>query len=165
MSGPLAGIRVLDFSSVVLGPFAALMLGDMGADVIKIEPPEGDVMRHAKADVVLHSIRPEAAARLGLDYASLASINPRLIHCAVRGFSSGPYADLPALDDVIQAASGVARMQGGDGPPRFVSTILVDKTAGLHATSAIAMALFERAHSRRVLRAARRSSPAGARPP
>ena len=189
MSGPLAGIRVLDFSSVVLGPFAALMLGDMGADVIKIEPPEGDVMRHArpfrnpgmgaiflnlnrnkkslaidlkreaarevvtrlvaKADVVLHSIRPEAASRLGLDYASLAAINPRLIHCAVRGFSSGPYVDLPALDDVIQAASGVARMQGGDGPPRFVSTILVDKTAGLHAASAIAMALFERERSGR----------------
>jgi crotonobetainyl-CoA:carnitine CoA-transferase CaiB-like acyl-CoA transferase len=187
MSGPLAGIRVLDFSSVVLGPFAGLMLGDMGADVTKVESIDGDVMRHAQpsrnegmgaiflnlnrnkkslainlkseaardvvnrlvsqADVVIHSIRPKAAARLGLDYAALSAINPRLVYCAVRGFAPGPYADLPALDDVIQAASGIAHLQGGDGPPRFVSTILVDKTAGLHAASAISMALFERERS------------------
>ena len=187
MSGPLSGIRVLDLTSVVLGPLATMTLGDMGAEVTKIESFEGDVMRHAaparnpgmgaiflnlnrnkrsmaldlkqsrakevvrrlaeRADVVMHSMRPKAAKRLGIDYESLVAVNSRVVYCAVRGFGEGPYADLPALDDVIQAGTGIAHLQGADGKPRFVNTILADKATGLQAAMAVAMALYERERS------------------
>lgn len=187
MSGPLSGIRILDLTSVVLGPLATMTLGDMGAEVTKVEPFEGDVMRHVapsrnpgmgaiflnlnrnkrsmalnlkqpragdivrrlaeRADVVMHSMRPKAAKRLGIDYESLLSVNPRVVYCGVRGFGKGPYADLPALDDVIQAGSGIAHIQGAGGHPRFVNTILADKTTGLQAAMAVAMALYERERS------------------
>lgn len=184
--GPLAGLRVLDLSTVVLGPMTGQYLGDMGADVIKIEPPEGDVTRAigprrnegmgalflannrnkrsvvldlkavadrailramvTKVDVVLHSIRTESAARLGIGYADLAALNPRLIYCHLKGFSDdGRYGGKAAYDDVVQALSGLAMLQTVVGSePRYIPSIIADKISAVHAAWAIALALFHR---------------------
>jgi crotonobetainyl-CoA:carnitine CoA-transferase CaiB-like acyl-CoA transferase len=186
MSGPLAGLRVLDLSTVVMGPYATQMLGDLGADIVKVEPPEGDTTRQAGqarhpgmgavfltlgrnkrsvvldlkqpaalaalrrliggADVLLHNMRPEATRRLGLAYDQIAAINPRLVYCAARGFSStGPYRDRPAYDDLIQGASGTAALMASlFGEPRYVPMIYADKVAGLYVANAILAALLHR---------------------
>lgn len=189
-SGPLAGVRVIDMTSVAMGPYATQILGDMGADVIKVESHDGDIFRYAAparhdgmgaaflnlnrnkrsialdlkrederqtlidliagADVLVYNVRPHAMRRYGLDYESLRVRNPRLVHCGTYGFSErGPYAGRPAFDDIIQAMSGLAALQGThrDTGPAYVNTILADKTAGLAAAYAIAMALFERERS------------------
>ena len=191
MTGPLDSVRVIDLTTVAMGPLATQMLGDMGADVIKIEKPTGDQFRHAPptrspamgagflnlnrnkrsialdlseaedravllsllddADVFVTNVRPQAIRRLGLDYDTLASRNPRLIYCGTYGFSeSGPYAGRPAYDDIIQAMSGLAYLQGVNqeqGRPSYVNTIVADKTAGITAACAVAMALYERERS------------------
>lgn len=186
MPGPLNGIRILDLSSVVCGPMATQLLGDLGAEIIKIESPEGDLARSvgparnkgmaalflncnrnkrsivldlkseeareifremvAKADVVVHSIRKDAAVRLGLDYDLLKAINPRLIYCHIMGFSEeGPYAGLPAFDDIIQAASGTADLQKiYAGEPRYLPALIADKTVGVYTAMAISAALVAR---------------------
>ena len=190
MSGPLAGIRVIDMTTVAMGPYATQILGDMGADVVKVESPDGDVFRNAAparhpgmgaafmnlnrnkrsivldlkrpddkalmlellddADVFVSNTRPQALRKLGLDYESLRARNPRLVACGTYGFAeAGPYAGRPAFDDVIQAMSGLAALQGhnsGEGP-EYVNTIMADKCAGLTAAWAIAMALYEREKS------------------
>ena len=187
MTGPLDGIRVIEFTSVVLGPFACQILGDLGADVIKVEPPDGDTNRNlgpvknteglaalfltcnrnkksivldlksdegreaalkliATADVVVHNFRPKAMEKLGLDYQAVKKINPDIIYCATYGFSKkGPYGDKGALDDSIQAASGVAMlMKMVEGEPRYLPTIIGDKTTGLNVANAVTSALFHR---------------------
>lgn len=185
-TGPLAGIRVIDITTVVLGPYTTQMLGDLGADVIKIETKDGDSTRHigpsrtegmssyfatlnrnkrsvvldlkrpaAKdavlrlvetADVFVHNMRPGAAKRLGLDYASLAARNARLVYASAAGFRKNSSArDDPAFDDLIQGMSGAAFLNAGpDGAPRYVPTVLVDKLTGLTLASMIGMALFHR---------------------
>ncbi|MEP7070311.1 MAG: CoA transferase, partial [Usitatibacter sp.] len=88
--------------------------------------------------------------KLGLDYETLAMVNPRIIYCGAYGFSEkGPYAGQPAFDDIIQAMSGIAALQGHNGGagPEYVNTIIADKAAGLTAAYAIAMALYERERS------------------
>jgi len=162
----------------------------MGADVVKIECPAGDIFREvapfrnrgmgaaflnvnrnkrslalnleldedkqiilrllARADVFIYSLRPRSLQKFGLDYDNLLERNPRLIHCGVYGFSEqGPYRGRPAYDDVIQAMSGTASLEGRNQPdgPKFVNTIMADKIAGLSATYAIASALYERERS------------------
>lgn len=192
-SGALAGIRILDLTSVVFGPYATQILGDMGADVIKIEAPEGDVMRAAAparhpgmgavylnsnrnkrsivldlkqpaahaallrlaatADAFVHSMRPQAMTRLGLDYETLKRANPEIIHCSAWGYGSGgPYADKPAYDDIIQAMSGAAdlsRRQGLTTEPAFVPAILADKTSGLHVAIALLAAIVHKVRTGR----------------
>ncbi|MBV8619191.1 MAG: CoA transferase [Curvibacter sp.] len=185
-SGPLAGIRVLDLSSVVFGPLASQVLGDYGAEVIKIEPPGGDSTRHtgpaaeagmsamflgcnrnkksvvldlkqaaaqaalqaliATADVLMHSMRPQKLAGLGLDPAQLRERHPRLVYAGLHGFGEqGPYAGLPAYDDVIQGMSGLADlMQRQTGEARYLPTIAADKTCALVAAHAILAALLRR---------------------
>src|SRR6185436_15842500 len=171
-TGPLAGIRVIDLTTVAMGPYATQILGDMGADVIKVESPEGDVFRYAAparnpgmgaaylnlnrnkksvvldlkkagdreqllglakdADVFVYNVRPQSMRKLGLDYESLAKVNARLIYCGTYGFSErGPYAGQPAFDDIIQAMSGIAALQGhnGEAGPEYVNTIIADKAA------------------------------------
>lgn len=188
---PLTGCRVLDLTAIVLGPLATLCLADLGADVIKVEPPEGDGIRNAGAarnpgmgsiyltlnrdkrsicldlkqpegqaildrlarwaDVVVHNMRPEAARRLGVDYETLARVNPRLIHCSASGFASGSErAADPAVDDVIQAVSGLAALSAGEGAvPRYAPTLIADKVSGLIASQAILAALLAREKSGR----------------
>lgn len=184
--GPLNGLRVIECASIVLGPLATQYLADMGADVIKVEAPEGDLTRQigpgtqpamgalfvtcnrnkrsvvldlktetgrqrlaglvATADVLVHSIRTEAAARLGLGYEQLAARDPGLVYCHVKGFGDGgTYSGKPAYDDVVQALSGLAALQTVvAGQPRYVPTILADKVTALHAAYAIALALLHR---------------------
>jgi formyl-CoA transferase len=184
--GPLAGIRVLDLASVIMGPVAAQHLADMGADVIKVEAPEGDLTRSigprkskdmgavfltcnrnkrsvvldmkrpdarevlyrlaAGSDVLIHSIRTEPAARIGISYEALRRHNPRLVYCHVKGYAdAGAYAGQPAFDDTMQAESGLAMLQtviGGE--PRYFPSSIVDKICGLQAAYAVMLALFHR---------------------
>lgn len=184
MAGTLDGVRVVDLSTVILGPWASQMLGDLGADVIKVETPSGDTTRHAgprknpgmasffmganrnkrsvvldlnqedgrealhkiigTADVFLHNMRPRIAAKFGIRYEDLKEKYPNLIYCATYGFrSDGPMAENPAYDDIIQAASGIAELQTAfSDQPRFVPTILADKTSSYNVLYAILAALF-----------------------
>jgi crotonobetainyl-CoA:carnitine CoA-transferase CaiB-like acyl-CoA transferase len=189
MPGPLSGVRVVDCSTVVLGPWAAQQLGDLGADVIKVEPPEGDTTRQLgpmknpgmgafflavnrnkrsivldlkqrsardvllrlaqNADVLLHNYRPRAARRLGLSYEMFRAVNPGLIYVATYGFrAAGPYGEKPAYDDIIQAASGIAATQGAlIGEPRYVPTIVADKTSSMTVLVAMLAALYHKART------------------
>ena len=187
MPGPLDGIRIVDLTGVVSGPFATLHLADMGADVIKIEPPEGDIMRNpgtpptkgmgpiflaanrnkksisldlkrpeavdvvkrlaATADVFVHNNRPQAIERLGLGYDVIREVNPGIVYAYCLGYKrSGPYGAKPAYDDLVQGASGAAmlsaRASGGD--PRFIPSLIVDKTTGLHLAMGVLGALMHR---------------------
>jgi crotonobetainyl-CoA:carnitine CoA-transferase CaiB-like acyl-CoA transferase len=183
MPGPLTGLRVLDASTVLLGPWATQMLGDFGADVVKVEPPEGDTTRKlgparnpdmasfylacnrnkrsivldlkqragrdallrlaGTADAMLHNWRPQAAARLGLGYEAFRAVNERIVYCAAYGFrAAGPYGNRPAYDDVIQAGAGLAMLQAAvAGDPRYVPTLVADKTSGMAVVQAVLAAL------------------------
>ena len=184
MSGTLNGIRIVDLTTVILGPWATQMLGDMGADVIKVETPHGDTTRHVgpkrnagmaslfmssnrnkrsvvldlslqqgrdallrivdTADVFVHNMRPKVAAKLQLDYKRFTANNPGLVFCATYGFrADGPRANDPAYDDIIQAASGITDLQSIiSDQPRYVPTIVADKTTAYNVVSAILAALF-----------------------
>ena len=97
-------------------------------------------------DVVIHNLRRPAAAKLGLDYESLRSINPSIVHVVGLGFGDGgPYSGLPAYDDVVQAMAGpVGLMERSIGEPKFVPQIFVDKTTGMALSAAVTAALFHR---------------------
>lgn len=188
MAGALDGVRVLDFTSVMAGPFATRMLADLGADVIKVESLEGDQVRArppkrdghsayfgnlnagkqsiacnlkspeiialmkqlvATCDVLVENFRPGVMARFGLDFATLAAINPRLIYCSISGYGqTGPKALFPAYAPVIHAASGFdmvnLRYQDGADRPATSGIFIADVLGGTHAFGAIQAALYQR---------------------
>ncbi len=188
-TGPLDGVTVLDASRVLAGPFCGMQLGDLGADVIKVERPDGgDQTRHwsppsfgdsgessyyasinrnkrsitlnlateegretfrdlaAEADVVLENYRVGKPAEWGLDYESLAAENPGLVYCSITGYGqTGPKADWPAYDLVMQAEGGMMSITGEAGrPPVRVGVAMADLASGMYATQSVLAALFRR---------------------
>src|SRR5258708_4394789 len=183
---PLTGLRIVDLTRVVAGPFCTVMLGDMGAEVLKIEEPRhGDdsrawapfiegtgsfflALNRSKksvaldlktpdgaealtrlietADVLIENVRPGSLAELGFDYASASALNPRLIYCSSSGYGqTGPHAQLPGYDAVIQGEAGIMDMTGfPDGAPTRVGVAITDYLAGLYASQGILLALHER---------------------
>ncbi|MCT9812193.1 CoA transferase [Acidovorax sp. Be4] len=189
-AGPLAGVKVLDLTSVVMGPFATQILAQLGAEIIKVETPEGDNMRHVgpmqhagmgpiflhanagkksivldlkhaegreaalklaeSCDVFVSNVRPQALARLGLDYEAVRQRSPRIIHVSCCGFDQdGPDAARPAYDDLIQGATGVPWLMGqyGSPEPAYMPTTLADRVTGLHTVYAVTAALYARSQS------------------
>ena len=186
MPGPLHGVRVVELTSVVLGPWACQTLADMGADVIKIEPPAGDsnrqlgASRHPgmaalyltcnrnkrsivldvkqpagreaaldlarTADVFVHNNRPQVMTKLGLDYQALRAVNPMLIYCGAYGYGRrGPYGSKGALDDSIQSIAGIAMLNEPVlGEPRYLPTVVADKTTAITVVYGVLAALFAR---------------------
>ena len=201
--GALAGIKVLDLSRVLAGPWCTQILADLGADVVKIERPgAGDDTRHwgppflkdengndttqasyftacnrnkrsvtidmasedgqqlirqmaLQADVLVENFKVGGLAQYGLDYASLAALNPRLIYCSVTGFGQdGPYAERAGYDLMVQAMTGLMGITGradsepGGGPLR-VGVAVIDLFTGVYASTAVLAALHARQHSGR----------------
>ncbi len=187
MAGPMTGVRIIDLTSMISGPVATLILADQGADVIKVETPNGgDFARKVAtrrngfsasfvnnnrnkrsvvldlkstdgldafkalikdADVVIQNFRPGVADRIGIGEAALRGLNSSLIYVSICGFGfTGPYAQKPVFDPLIQALTGLTTVQAGadDLRPRLVRTILPDKLTGIQASQAITAALFAR---------------------
>ena len=183
MQHPLKGIRVLDFSRVVSGPFAGRMLADLGADVVKVEPPNGDGTRNhghtvrdisgffnqqnagkrnicidlqtagaadlvkalvAAADIVIENYRPGVMQRLGIDYTTLNTINPKIIMLSISGYGqSGPETHRPSYAPVVHAELGLMhRMARRNGtPPADLPLSVADTNASLHGLIAVLAAL------------------------
>jgi crotonobetainyl-CoA:carnitine CoA-transferase CaiB-like acyl-CoA transferase len=117
--------------------------------VLDLKKPDGlDAINRliARADVFVSNVRPEALARAGLDYKSLAPANPKLIYCAILAFGrGGRYYNRPAYDPIVQSLSGVAgTFERAIGEPRFVPMVMSDHTSGLIAAQAIGFALYRR---------------------
>lgn len=158
---PLAGVKVLDMGTVIAGAHAGGVLANLGAEVFKIEPPEGDPFRSdgggfmaynrgkrglgldlkqpgakelfldlaRQADVVLDNYRMGVRARLGIDYAALKAVNPRIISCSINAYGTvGPWAARPGFDPLLQAEGGMMQAQGGDHAP-VLHTIPVNDVA------------------------------------
>jgi CoA:oxalate CoA-transferase len=191
----LDAVRVLDMTNVLAGPFATLHLALAGAEVIKIENPEGgDLARKlgnvpelnqqlmgtsflaqntnkksltlnlkepegkeifrkllATADVLVENFRPGVLARLGFPWEEMHASNPRLIYCAISGFGqTGPDADKPAYDQIIQGLSGVMAINGDERlNPLRAGFPVCDTVGGLNAAFAIMGALYHRERSGR----------------
>jgi crotonobetainyl-CoA:carnitine CoA-transferase CaiB-like acyl-CoA transferase len=182
-AGPLSGLLVADFSRVLAGPYATMLLADMGAEVVKVEGPHGDDTRTwqppvrdgvstyylgvnrnkrsialdlkdpddaavgqelaRRADVVVENFKTGGLARFGLDYASVAVTNPRVVYASITGFGSGPAgAPLPGYDLIVQAISGLMSLTGDpEGEPYRAGISVFDVMAGLHATIGVLSAL------------------------
>lgn len=197
----LQGVRVLDLTRVLAGPWCTQNLADLGADVVKVERPgTGDesrgwgppflrdeagadttesayylcanrnkrsiavdiatsagadlIRRLAKeSDVLVENFKVGGLQQYGLDYASLAALNPRLIYCSITGFGqAGPLAQLPGYDFMIQGLGGLMSITGEadgmpGGGPQKVGVAVTDLMTGMYATSGILAALLEREHS------------------
>ena len=199
---PLNGITVLDLTRVLAGPYCTMVLRDLGAEVIKVEPPQGDEARGfgpflpgadgggrgesayftslncgkrsvvldlkeeparaalarliRRADVLVENFRPGTLAKLGFPPDRLLALNPRLVYAAISGFgATGPAAQRPAYDMIIQALSGLMSITGTEPEPSAparrvrVGTSIADIVSGLYAAVGIAAALARRAHSGR----------------
>ncbi|MBK5946306.1 CoA transferase [Rhodobacter veldkampii DSM 11550] len=190
MMTPLSGLKVVELARILAGPWAGQILADLGADVIKVEAPEGDDTRRwgppflthegeetaayfhaanrgkrsvtcdfrtpegqafvrdlvAGADVVIENFKVGGLAKYGLDHASLAALNPRLIYCSVTGFGqTGPYAPRAGYDYIIQGMSGLMSVTGApEGQPQKVGVAVVDIFTGIYASTAILAALHQR---------------------
>jgi crotonobetainyl-CoA:carnitine CoA-transferase CaiB-like acyl-CoA transferase len=190
-NAPLAGLKVIEMARILAGPWAGQTLSDLGAQVIKVESPQGDDTRAwgppfverdgeaaaayfhstnrgkasvvvdfstpegqqkirdlvADADIVIENFKLGGLAKYGLDYDSLASINPRLIYCSITGFGqTGPYAHRAGYDFIIQGMSGLMSITGeGDGQPQKSGVAITDIFTGVYAVSAILAAVHQRA--------------------
>ena len=192
--GPLAGITVIDLTRVLAGPWCTQILGDLGADVIKIERPgAGDDTRKfappfltdslgrettesayfagcnrnkrsvaldiakpagqaalkrliARADAVVENFKTGALAKYGLGYDDLRAAHPRLVYCSITGFGqTGPYADRPGYDFLIQGIGGIMSLTGEPaGEPQKAGIPISDLTAGMYAAVAVCAALRSR---------------------
>lgn len=188
---PLQGIRILDLTRAMAGPYCTMMLGDLGADVIKVERPgRGDESRGwgppfvgepygpypgesayfmsanrnkrsitvnmkrpegveitrrlaANSDVLVENFRTGVLDKMGLGYEQLRDVNARLVYCSISGYGrTGPYADRPGYDCVIQAEGGFMGITGPEeGPPFRVGVPIIDITAGMFSATAILAAL------------------------
>ncbi len=183
---PLDGVRVLDLTTIVYGPYATQTLGDFGAEIIKVEAPGGDAVRQMGprrtphmgavylgmnrnkksivldlkreaardalwrlvdgADIFVHNIRPQKILKLGFDPDRVMARNPGIVYAGLYGYrDGGPYAGLPAYDDVIQGQAGLAgTFHARDGAPNLIPTIAADKISGLLASNGILAALIQR---------------------
>ena len=194
MSAPLAGIRVLELARILAGPWAGQALADLGADVIKVESPEGDETRRwgppfieyadggrdaayfhscnrgkrsviadlrtaegrgrvralcADADVVIENFKRGDLARHGLDAQTLRAAHPRLVWCSITGFGqTGPYADRPGYDFIVQGMGGIMDLTGeSDGAPQKPGVAYADIFTGLYSVIAIQAGLAARERS------------------
>lgn len=192
MGKPFAGVKVLDFTRVLAGPFASQQIALLGADVIKIEALTGDDARYGwlsnewtecgpapgwlavnankrsltldlkkpkalaivkrlaeTADVVMENFRPGVMDSLGIGYAELSAINPKLIYCAISGFGhNGPERATAAFDGMIQAMSGLMSITGYEetGPTR-AGFAACDVISGMTGAFAVSSALYQRTHT------------------
>src|ERR1700734_668699 len=133
--GPLADIRVLEVGHMLAGPYATMLLADLGAEGTKIEPPGGDISRQGGGDCFgrLNPGKPATIRRLGLPYEGLRPWNERIVCVALTGAGLAG-GDDPAFDYVIQAATGIASLTGDPaGPPVLPGYSAADNSAGLTA--------------------------------
>ena len=177
---PLAGIRVVEFTHMVMGPTCGMVLGDLGAEVIKVEPLSGDRTREllgsgagffplfnrnkkslalnlhsaqgrevalrliATADIVSENFKTDTMQKLGLDYATLRKVDPRLIYVSHKGFLPGPYEHRTALDEVVQMMGGLAYMTGRSGDPLRAGSSVNDIMGGMFGAIGAMAALMQR---------------------
>ena len=186
MASALEDVKVVDLTRTLAGPFCTMLLGDLGADVVKIEEPErGDETRSwtpfwngestqfvsfnrnkrslslnlreeegldivrslaADADVMIESFRAGALERMGLGYEDIRRINPGIVYCSISGYGrTGPMAEKPGYDLIIQAYSGLMDLTGEpDGLPLRVGFSLVDLFTGMMAYGSVVTALYHR---------------------
>jgi crotonobetainyl-CoA:carnitine CoA-transferase CaiB-like acyl-CoA transferase len=188
---PLAGLRVLELARILAGPWIGQTLADLGADVVKVEAPEGDDTRKwgppfiehdgdrsaayfhgcnrgkksvtadfrteegravvldlaSRADVLIENFKVGGLAKYGLDFKTLAAINPGLVYCSITGFGqTGPYAARAGYDFLIQGMSGLMSITGEpDGQPMKVGVAVTDIFTGLYGVIGIQAALAQRA--------------------
>ena len=193
MSQPLKGIRLLDLTHMLSGPYGSMILADLGAETIKVEPLAGEGTRKllatdpnnsldgmgayyitlnrnkksvavdlktkeglalfkdlvANVDVVMSNFGAGVPERLGIDYASLSAVNPRIITCTVSGFGSdGPCSKRPAFDQVAQAMGGGMSITGPDPETMVRAGIPIgDLGGGMFGVMGILAALYERERS------------------
>ncbi|OHV72662.1 CaiB/BaiF CoA-transferase family protein [Ensifer sp. LCM 4579] len=197
-SAPLAGLKVVELARILAGPWIGQTLADLGAEVIKIESPQGDDTRTwgppfieqpdgkggtekvaayfhaanrgktsvtcdfgdpedlarvksliAEADVVIENFKVGGLKKFGLDYDSLAALNPRIVYASVTGFGqAGPRAQQPGYDFLIQGMCGIMDLTGEpDGEPQKVGVAWIDVFTGLYGVIGIQAALAERERS------------------
>jgi len=192
---PLSGLKVVELARILAGPWLGQALADLGAEVVKVEAPEGDDTRQwgppfverpgpdggpersaayfhaanrgkrsvtadfrteagrervrrlaAGADILLENFKVGGLAKYGLDYESLAALNPRLIYCSITGFGQdGPYASRAGYDFLIQGMSGLMSVTGEpDQPPQKVGVAVTDIVTGLYGAVGVLAAVEQR---------------------